>query len=151
MTQVVRAEASAIIDARPEVIWEVIRDYHIGHPAILPKPYFQSLKVLKGGVGEGTETHLTMKVFGRTFEYYHRITEPQPGRVLKETEVNTGQFSMFTLEPLDGGTRTRVTITTEQPASAGVMGFFERLTTPGIQRRMFEQELAILAEYVKGK
>ncbi len=147
----IRAEASAVIEARPEVIWDVIRDYHVGHPAILPKPYFQTLKILKGGVGEGTETHLTMKVFGRTFEYHHRISEPDPGRVLKETEVNTGQYSKFTLEPLDNGKQTRVTITTEQPASPGLVGFFERLTAPGIQRRIFEQELVLLAEYVKGK
>ncbi len=145
----IRAEASAVIDARPQVIWDVIRDYHIGHPAILPKPYFQSLKVLKGGVGEGTETHLTMKIFGRTFEYHHRISEPDPGRVLQETEVNTGQWSKFTLDPLDDGKQTRVTITTEQPASPGLAGFLERLTAPGIQRRIFEQELALLADYVR--
>ena len=147
----IRAEASKVIDARPQVIWDVIRDYHVGHPAIMPKPYTQSLKVLKGGVGEGTETHLTMKVYGRIFEYHHRISEPEPGRLLKETEVNSGQFSSFTLDPLEGGTRTRVTIVADAPASSGIAGLIERLTTPGFQRRLFAAELENLAEYVKGK
>ncbi|MBL8131445.1 MAG: hypothetical protein JNL42_06275, partial [Anaerolineae bacterium] len=86
---------------------------------------------------------------GRTMTYHQRITEPQPGRVIQETEITTGQWSRFTLEPLDGGQRTRVTISSEQPTSPGVMGLLERLFAPGVQRKIFEKELALLAEYIK--
>lgn len=145
----IKAEASAVIDAPPEKIYNVIRDYNVGHQAILPKPYFTEMKVIKGGVGAGTETHLTMNVYGRTMTFHQIVSEPEPGRKLVETDVNTGQFSSFTLEPLDGGARTRVTIYAEQPASPGLAGVLERLMTPGIQRRIFEKELQNLAEYMK--
>ncbi|MCK6580411.1 MAG: SRPBCC family protein [Anaerolineae bacterium] len=148
---IIRAQYDAVIDAPPEAIYAILRDYQGGHAAILPKPYFADLKILKGGVGAGTETLLTMKVNGRTMTYRQRITEPQPGRVIQETEINTGQWSRFTLEPLDGGRRTRVTISAEQPASPGVMGLLERLFAPGVQWKIFSEELALLAEYIKTK
>ncbi|MBK8024306.1 MAG: SRPBCC family protein [Chloroflexi bacterium] len=147
----IQASTSAVIDARPEVIYAVLRDYRGGHAAILPKPYFADFKVTKGGLGEGTETFLTMKVYGRTLTYQQRITEPTPGRVIQETDIHTGQWSRFTLEPLDDGARTRVTITAEQPASPGLAGFFERLLTHGVQRMIFRKELDNLAAYVAGK
>lgn len=143
----IHAEASAVIDARPETIYNVLRDYRVGHPAILPKPYFHEFKLLKGGFGAGTEYHLTMKVYGRTFTCQQRISEPEPGRVILETDIHTGQFSRFTLDPVEGG-KTRVTITVEQPASPGFAGFMERLMTPSIMRGIFNKELALLAAYV---
>ena len=36
----IHAEASMVIDARPEEIYAVVSDYRVGHPAILPRQYF---------------------------------------------------------------------------------------------------------------
>jgi hypothetical protein len=147
----IHSEASAVIDARPEELYAVVSDYHVGHPAILPKPYFTELTVEKGGQGEGTIIRTRLKVFGREYTFHQTVTEPQPGRLLVETDLDTGQFSSFTFEPLNGGKQTRVTIIAENPASPGFVGFLERLTQPAFNRRLFQQELRNLADYVRQK
>ncbi len=147
----IHSEASAVIDARPEELYAVVSDYHVGHPAILPKPYFTELTVEKGGQGEGTIIRTRLKAFGREFSFHQVVTEPEPGRLLVETDMDTGQFSSFTFEPLNGGKQTRVTIIAENPASPGFTGFLERLTQPAFNRRLFQQELRNLADYVRSK
>ena len=142
-------ETSSIIDGRPEDIYAVIADYQVGHPAILPKPYFTELTVEAGGQGAGTLLRTSMTIFGQDFHYHQRVSEPEPGRVLLETDVDTGQWSSFTLEPLNGGSQTRVTITAEFPASPGFKGLMERLFNPIVTRRIFQQELQNLNEYMQ--
>jgi ribosome-associated toxin RatA of RatAB toxin-antitoxin module len=150
MSDKIHAQASHIIDARPEQVYAVIRDYQVGHPAILPK-YFTGLRVVKGGQGEGTELFVDMKVYGQDFHYHQVVTEPEPGRTLVETDVETGQFSRFTFEPLNGGKQTKVTIFSEFPASPGLKGWVEKLMQPSIAARMYKEELHILNTYVRGQ
>lgn len=118
-------------------------------PAILPQPYFTELIVEQGGQGAGTMLRTSMNVFGQEFHYHQLVTEPEPGRVLVETDVDTGQWSSFTLEPLNAGSQTRVTINSAFPASPGFKGLMERLFNPIITRRIFAQELSNLNEYVQ--
>src|SRR5690349_13063520 len=125
MSDKIHVQASHIIDARPEQVYAVISDYEVGHPAILPK-YFTSLRVVKGGQGAGTELYVDLKVYGQEFHYHQIVTEPEPGRTLVETDVETGQFSRFTFEPLNGGQQTKVTIFSEFPASPGFKGLMEK-------------------------
>lgn len=145
----IRVEATDVIDARPEQVYAVISDYRVGHPAILPKPYFTELTVEEGGQGAGTITRVHMKVMGKEFAYHHRITEPEPGRRLVETDIETGQWSSFTIEPINGGAQSRVTITAEMPVSPGIVGVIEKLTSPSFTRRLFQQELRNLDEYLR--
>ncbi len=147
----IRAEASDVIDARPEAIYTVISDYREGHPAILPGPYFTELTVENGGQGAGTVIRFGMKVMGVKKLYREAVTEPEPGRVLVETDANAGVMTAFTLESLDGGERTRVTIATESSASPGFTGVMERLMNPPITRHIFRQELRQLADYVRSQ
>jgi hypothetical protein len=144
----IRVQASAEINARPEQIYAVISDYQVGHPAILPKPPFVGLEIEKGGRGAGTLMWTTVKMWGFTYKYHHLVTEPEPGRVLVETDVDTGQFSSFTIDSLDGGSRSRVTIYSELPSSPGILGWMERLTQPSIIGGLFKRELRILSDYV---
>jgi hypothetical protein len=144
----IHAEASHVIAARPEAIYAVLSDYRVGHPAILPKPYFTDLIVEKGGQGAGTMIRVYMSVFGRKYSYHQLVSEPKPGRILQETDIETGQYSRFTLEPLSEN-QTRVTIFTEIPTSAGFMGIVEKLTTPSFTRRLFKEELRNLEAYVQ--
>ncbi len=148
MSSKIVARASRIINASPESIYNVIADYRVGHPAILPKPWFNGLTVEKGGFGAGTVIRFEVTVMGRKFPFHQAITEPEPGRVILETDIETGQYSRFTLEPLNGGRQTRVTIESATPASPGLMGFIERLTQPPMSRRMFTQELQNLDDYM---
>src|SRR5262245_44744546 len=141
MSRKIQAQASMVIDAPPEVLYGIVSDYRVGHPAILPKPYFTELTVEKGGVGAGTLLMTRLKTWGQEFSYHQLVSEPEPGRVIVETDVDTGQYSSFTFDPLDGGTQTRVTIFSEFPASPGLKGFVERLTLPSFARKLYTQEL----------
>jgi hypothetical protein len=132
-------------------IYAVISDYRKGHPAILPKPYFTELKVLEGGQGAGTIAHTRMKVMGVEFVYRVVVSEPQPGRVLAEDDEAAGIHTTFTVEPLDGGARSRVTIATDSKTSPGFRGFMERMMNPSITRRIYKKELQQLADYVRGR
>ena len=144
-------QTAMVIDARPEDLYAIVSDYRVGHPAILPKPYFTVLTVEKGGVGAGSLLMTRLKAWGQEFSYHQLVTEPEPGRRIVETDVDTGQFSSFTFDPLDGGKRTKVTIFSEFPASPGIKGFLERLTQPPFVRRLYTQELRNLAAYVQSK
>ena len=146
------AEESMLIDARAEELYAVVADYRTGHPAILPRPYFQEVVVEKGGVGAGTVIRGSVKVMGRVFPLHHLISEPEPGCVLQENELDKpGEFTQFKFEPVNGGAQTRVTITTEFVLSPGLMGVMERLSKPGMARKMYRQELSNLAEYVSSR
>lgn len=149
MSKTVQVAVDQIINARAEQLYAIVRDYHVGHPAIVPKAYFTALTVEKGGVGEGTVVISEGKVMGTKFRYRHVVTEPQPGHLLVETDSYTGQWSSFTFDPVNGGAQTRVTITAEYPLSAGFKGFMEKLINPLVSRRMFKEELDNLEAYAR--
>lgn len=144
----IHVEASAVINARPEKIYGVLSDYRVGHPAILPKPYFTELTVEEGGQGAGTVMRVRMKVMGVEVAYHLVVSEPEPGRVLVETDEAAGVVTTFTVEPLNGGQQSRATIATDMRASHGLRGFMEKLMNPPVTRRIYRQELQNLAEYV---
>ena len=144
------AESSRVINARPDQIYAIFADYRVSHPAIVPKPYFE-VEVEKGGYGAGTVIWTRVTVMGHTDTYHQLVTEPEQGRVLVETDIDTGQFSSFTLDPLNGGTQTRVTIHCEIPAQPGLMGLISQLFNPPVMRNLFKTELNNVAEYVRHK
>jgi hypothetical protein len=145
----IQADASLVIDARPEELYAIVSDYRVGHQAIVPRPPFTELTVEEGGQGAGTLVMTRAKIFGQLVSYHQRVTEPEPGRKIVETDIDTGQFSSFTFEPLNDGEQTRVTIAVSYPVSPGIKGVLERLMNPPISRRMFKQELQNLAEYAQ--
>ncbi len=146
---VVRAKASRVVEASPEVVHGVISDYRIGHPAILPKEYFASLKVVEGGKGAGTVLDLHMTIMGMDRKARQTVSEPEPSRVL--VEADDLATTTFTFDSEEGGTKTKVTITTEMQSSPGFRGFMERLMVPSVLKRIYREQLELLAKYVKGK
>ena len=80
MSNTIQVQASEVINARPEDVYALLSDYQVGHPAILPKPYFTGLTVEKGGQGAGTIVITRLKVMGQEFVYRQAITEPEPLR-----------------------------------------------------------------------
>ncbi|MCL4251352.1 MAG: SRPBCC family protein [Anaerolineae bacterium] len=145
----IHIEASHIIDARAQDIYAVIVDYAGAHNDILPKPYFKRMTVVEGGYGAGTVAAVEMEVMGKRMDYHLIVTEPEPGRVLAETDEARGVYTTFTLDPLDGGQRTRVTIASDMRLSRGLMGVMERLMNPSITRRIYRQELQNIAAYMR--
>jgi len=138
-----KVTASSVIEAPAELVYRTLADYREGHPSILPKAYFVSLEVEKGGFGEGTVINFQTKVLGATQSFRSEISEPQPGSVLVET--NVGEMAgktTFTVEPLDGGSRSMVTIATDgKTKGGGAFGVIERLITKMMMRRIYKAEL----------
>src|SRR5215813_13655906 len=91
--------ASATIPARRERVYSLIANYRDGHPRILPKQ-FKNLVVEQGGIGAGTVIRFQMSVFGKLQTFRASITEPEPGRTLVETDLDTnGAVTTFTVNP----------------------------------------------------
>lgn len=145
----ITAHYSTLIAAAPEQIYAVFADYHTHHPAILPKQFFGPLEVLEGGRGAGTLIHVITKSFGKEQRLTMRVTEPEPGRKLQETEVDTGMQTTFSVEPSEQPGQTRVGITIAWDGKPGLAGFFERLLMPAGMRMVFRKELELVRAYVR--
>ena len=76
-----------------------------------------------------------------------RVTEPEPGRVLVETDLDSGLVTKFIVEPR-GENQSEVTFDTTMKRSPGIQGWIERLIVPGYLRRVYRVELQQLDEYV---
>lgn len=133
--------ATKIIQAAPEKINAIISDYHTGHPRILPKPYFVSLEVEQGGIVAGTVVNYQMKLMGRLQAFQAEVTEPEPGRVLVETEVTTGAITKFTVENHTGEEEALVSIATVTDIPDGILGVIEGWFTTRLLCPVYEKEL----------
>ena len=132
--------ASARVKAPADVVYSVIADYRKGHPQILPRPYFEWLEVEQGGRGEGTVIRFQMRVLGQTRVLRAVVTEPEPGRVLVETDTGgDGPVTTFTVEPEGQGSH--VTFSTELTSAGGPVGVVERFALRRVLRRVFAREL----------
>jgi hypothetical protein len=139
------ATASKLVHAPAETIYEILADYRTKHPLILPQPYFLSLDVEEGGIGEGTIVNFKMRVLGRTQSFRSLITEPVPGRTLLETDINSGTCTRFDLAPLEKSQHTQVTISTYLQTHGTVEGWMAKFLLQKIYRQELER-LAILAD-----
>lgn len=137
--------ASALIPAPPQNVYQLIADYRNGHPRILPKPYFIALHVEKGGYGEGTIINYQMRVMGHVLSFRAVITEPTPGHVLVETDLNTGAVTTFTVDPRSDSWQSFVTITTTIDVPDGISGRIQGWLTAQLLRPIYVKELAQLA------
>src|SRR5215472_16891793 len=117
--------ASAIIPARRERAYSLIANYQDGHPRILPKQ-FSNLIVEQGGIGAGTIIRFQMTLLGRKQSFRAAITEPEPGRVLVETDLDTnGAVTTFIVDSGTAPADLHVTIRTELPLRNGFLGHIE--------------------------
>lgn len=144
----ISASATADLRCAPEAAYGILIDYRELHPQILPRPSFGALVVERGGVGAGTVFRVELREGVRTRWMRMEASEPQPGRVLVETDLESDLVTTFTVEPMDGGSHTRATITTRW-TRGGVRGFVERLLLPPLMRRVFLQELRNLEQLAR--
>jgi len=142
--------ASASIPARRDRVYSLISNYKDGHPRILPKQ-FTNLTVEQGGTGAGTVIRFQMSVFGRKQMLRAAVTEPEPGRILVETDLDTnGAVTTFTVNPGSAPADSHVTISTEIPVRAGFLGKIERTLTTLLLRPIYIKELQNLARVATG-
>ncbi|HMM41649.1 MAG TPA: SRPBCC family protein [Thermomicrobiales bacterium] len=127
-----------------EVAYRVLADYREHHPAILPFA-FTNYVLEEGGTGAGTIIRFDLKAGGRVTHHRSRIDEPDPGRVLTETDLGTGAVTRFDVTPLISGCVVR--ITTIFDASPGPMGWMERMLAPRMLRRVYDEELENLERH----
>lgn len=92
-----------------------------------------------------------MRVLGTTRAFRAAITEPGLGRVLVETDLASGNATAFTVFPVENGQHAQVTITTELKTRGGVLGWLERLLAAAFLRRVYAQELKLLAAFVENR
>jgi len=141
----VHIRARSLIPAPPERVYAILADYREGHPRILPPRNFVGLEVERGGKGEGTVIRFRMRVLGRPRSFRAAVSEPRPGRVLVESDPESGTVTTFGVTPAEGARSSIVTIETVARVSAGVPGLIERLLTPMLLRPIYEEELRRLA------
>jgi hypothetical protein len=141
---IVRAASSSVIRASAPVVYRLIADYRTSHPRILPPRYFPRLEVERGGTGAGTIIRFQFRTFGVTREIRAEISEPAPGQVLVETDLATGARTTFSVTAEGDGQACRVGIETQWDAT-GLRGWVERMTAPRLLRRIYAEELAMLA------
>lgn len=142
-----RVSATADIPAPAERVYAILADYHSGHAHILPKPWFLWLRVVEGGVGDGTVVEYALRLFGRTQHFRAAVTEPEPGRVLVETNED-GAVTSFTVDP-QGDDRCRLTIATETTVRDGFLGKIEGWMATHLLKPIYEKELGEIAAYIQ--
>jgi hypothetical protein len=130
-------------------VYDLLADYRVGHPSILPRKYFTRLEVEQGGAGAGTVIRVTMRVLGSSHTFRAAVTEPEPGRVLVETDLATGLVTTFTVEP-KGPAECELTFTTTLPQRPGVQGVVERFVSRRLLPKVYREELALVAKAVEG-
>ena len=144
----VNVAVSATINAPATEVYPILADYRNHHPHILPKAYFTGLEVVEGGTGAGTVFQAGLKMMGQEQRFRMRVTEPEPGRVIAETDLDTDLVTKFIVEPR-GQAQSEVPIATTFQAGPGLKGWLERLVVPGYLRRVYRVELQQLDEYVR--
>ncbi|HLI43874.1 MAG TPA: SRPBCC family protein [Acidimicrobiales bacterium] len=137
--------ASRRIDAAPERVYRCLADMD-EHAKILP-PAFSGFTVVEGGVGAGTVTTFTVSAGARQRAYRMTVAEPEPGRVLTETDANSSLVTTFTVEP--SGSGSQVEITTTWQGAGGIGGIFERLFAPRVMKGVYEDELGRLDAHLR--
>jgi Polyketide cyclase / dehydrase and lipid transport len=138
--------AARRVDASTETVYGYLADMREHHPRFLP-PAFSEFEVESGGVGHGTITRFKVAAAGRTREYRMRVAEPEPGRVLTESDMNSNLVTTFTVTPQNAASR--VEICTTWKGAAGIGGFFERLFAPRVMRGIYVDELERLNAYAR--
>jgi hypothetical protein len=132
------------VGAPADVVYRCIAD-HEKHQGFLP-PAFSDFKVEAGGVGAGTVTSFKVKAGGGTRDFRMSVEEPEPGRVMTESDADTDLVTTWTVTPEDGGSRVEIATTW---TASGVVGFFERLLAPRAMRRLYAEELVLLDGYAR--
>ena len=134
------------MDAPADTVYGYIADMREHHPRFLP-PAFSDFQVESGGVGAGTVTTFKVTAGGRTREYRNVVAEPEPGRILTESDTGSSAVTTFTVSPR--GTASLVRISTAWDGAGGIGGFFERTFAPRVLRGIYADELKRLDAYAR--
>jgi hypothetical protein len=142
----ISVSAERTVGAPAPEVYGYIADHREHHANFLP-PAFSDFQVESGGVGAGTITRFKMTAGGRTRELRTQVAEPEPGRVLTESDTLSSSVTTWTVTP--EGNDCQVQISTTWQGAGGVGGVFERLFAPRVLRRIYADELSRLDTYAR--
>ncbi len=135
----------AQVGAPADLTYRLIAD-DTHHQRFLPDS-FSDFETLEGGVGDGTLHRFKFDSGRSVREYRMRVSEPEPGRVLTETDEGSSLSTTFTVTPSGDGCL--VKIATQWTGAGGIGGFFERTFAPKVLRGIYADELSRLDTYAR--
>jgi polyketide cyclase/dehydrase/lipid transport protein len=144
----INVSAEREVGAPAAAVYGYIADHREHHPRFLPDA-FSDFEVEAGGTGAGTITCFKVTAGGRTREYRMEVAEPEPGRVMTESDTRSSLVTTWTVTPEGAGARVRIATTWE--GAGGIGGFFERLFAPRVMRGIYADELERLDAYARGQ
>ena len=142
----IAVSAEGTVEAPADTVYRYIADMREHHPRFLP-PAFSDFRVESGGVGAGTILRYKLTAGGRTREYRTKIAEPEPGRVLTESDTGSSAVTTFTVSPQ--GPASLVQISSAWDGAGGIGGLFERIFAPRVLRAIYTDELKRLDAYAR--
>ena len=141
-----QVSAERTVDTPADTVYGYIADMREHHPHFLP-PACSDFRVESGGVGAGTVTRYKLTVGGRTREQRVTVAEPEPGRVLTESDAGSNAVTTFTVAPEGGASRVR--IHSAWDGADGIGGVLERMFAPRMLRAILTDELGRLDAYAR--
>jgi hypothetical protein len=139
----VRAQATRTVDASPEKVLDVLRDYRDARPRILTDNY-SAYRVEQGGNGNGTVIGYHFAAGGLERDYRLRVEE-STGE-LRERDELSSFVSSWSVQPAGAGSS--VSLESSWDGAGGIGGFFERTFAPMGLRLIYSQILYKLAAEV---
>jgi uncharacterized protein YndB with AHSA1/START domain len=143
----VEVSVERVIEAPAETVYGYLANLQ-EHSEFLP-PAFSDFEIEAGGVGDGSVVRFTVSAGGRQRPYRMTVAEPEPGRVITESDSNSSLVTTFTVTPQ--GPISRVRIFTSWDGAGGIGGFFERLFAPRAMRKIYLDELERLDAYARAR
>jgi uncharacterized protein YndB with AHSA1/START domain len=143
----ISVSAERTMAAPADEVYRYIADMRGHHPRFLPLSVLD-FQVESGGVGAGTVTRFKLEAGGRTRQYHMTVAEPEPGRILTESDDSSSLVTTTTVTPQDEASCT-VRITTTWDSASGIGGLLERIFAPRVMRGIYADELEHLAAYVR--
>ena len=140
-----RVQTSKTVEASPDRVLALLRDYREGRPRILTDNY-SAYRVESGGAGDGTGIAYHFAARGRERDYRLRVEE-STGELLERDELSSF-VSTWSVAPSGAGSE--VSIESSWEGAGGVGGFFERTFAPIGLRRVYGEMLDRLAGAVGG-
>jgi len=147
-THLIKAESSAKIHTPSQTLYQFIADYKYGHPSILPEKHFSDFAVEKGGYGKDTVVCFRFTLAGNSRKMRVIVDEPIPGKLITETELETGILTSFLFEPV-GDDMTILKITSEWKKE-GFMGLIEKIFVPIMMKKVFEKQFENIRDQLLG-
>ena len=142
----IAVSAEGTVEAPADTVYRYIADMRKHHPRFLP-PAYSDFRVESGGVGAGTILRYKLTAGGRTREYRTKIAEPEPGRVLTESDTGSGAVTTFTVSPQ--GAASLLQISSAWDGAGGIGGLLERMFAPRVLRAIYTDELTRLDAYAR--